>query len=226
MDSGSNAVLQEKIALSIPMIQEILKKLMLVLLASVFTFSAHSQNEDAIKEIMAHRKKQDEEMRDPEKSPIGKKELKKFKGLNYYAPDLNYRVMARFVKNENPEVFKMKTSTAQRPQYLKYGEVHFTLRDTLYKLEVYQNSQISKMEGYEDYLFIPFTDKTNGKETYEVGRYLEFRIPKTEEVVIDFNLCYNPYCSYSPFYSCPIPPEANTLPTYIFAGEKIYKAHK
>jgi len=49
--------------------------------------------------------------------------------------------------------------------------------------------------------------------------------PKTEDIVLDFNLCYNPYCSYSPFYSCPIPPEANTLPTYILAGEKIYKTH-
>lgn len=225
MDSRSDAVLQEEIAFSTSMIKDILKRLMLVLLASAFTFSAHSQDEDAIKQIMAHRKKQDEEMRDPAKSPIEKKELKKFKGLNYFEPDLSYRVMARFVKNENPVVFKMKTSTAQRPQYLKYGEVHFTLRDTLYKLEVYQNSEISQMEGYEDYLFIPFTDKTNGKETYEVGRYLDVRIPKTEDIVLDFNLCYNPYCSYSPFYSCPIPPEANTLPTYILAGEKIYKTH-
>jgi uncharacterized protein (DUF1684 family) len=56
-----------------------------------------------------------------------------------------------------------------------------------------------------------------------VGRYLEFRIPKTEEIVLDFNKCYNPYCSYSPNYSCPIPPEVNYLPMEIKSGEKKFR---
>ena len=55
-----------------------------------------------------------------------------------------------------------------------------------------------KRPGYEDHLFIPFTDLTNGDETYEVGRYIEFRIPESANVIVDFNQCYNPYCSYSP----------------------------
>lgn len=198
---------------------------MLVILTSVCFVAAYAQDEVALQEILEHRTHQDEEMRDAEKSPLEKSELEAFTGLNYFLPDLTYRVTARFIKNENPTVFKMKTTTPRLPEYVKYGEVHFTLRDTAYVLEVYQNQQLMEVEGYEDYLFIPFTDRTNGDQTYEVGRYLNLRVPKTDELVIDFNLCYNPYCSYNNNYSCPIPPAVNSLPTAIRAGEKKYKSH-
>ena len=58
----------------------------------------------------------------------------------------------------------------------------------------------------------------------DVGRYLEFRIPTSEEIILDFNKCYNPYCSYSPNYSCPIPPEVNDLPMEVKSGEKKFNA--
>ena len=76
---------------------------------------------------------------------------------------------------------------------------------------------------YENYLFIPFRDITSGDETYGGGRYLDFRIPETDSVTIDFNLSYNPYCAYNHKYSCPIPPAENSLPVKILAGEKTYK---
>lgn len=199
--------------------------ILVLLFISALTVAAQTTDEAALQEIAEHRKKQETEMRNKEKSPLDKKMIRKFKGLNYYPPDLSYRVKARFVKNENPVIFKMQTTTTRLPQYLKYGEVHFTLAGTEYKLEVYQSPEISKVTGYEDYLFIPFTDATNGEETYQVGRYIEFKIPTTEEVIVDFNLCYNPYCSYNPNYSCPIPPAANALPIAIKAGEKIYEKH-
>jgi uncharacterized protein len=137
---------------------------------------------------------------------------------------LKYRVAATFTKNETPELFKMKTTTTRLPDYRRYGDVRFTLDGQEFVLEVYQSPDIMRMPGYEDYLFIPFTDKTNGEETYEVGRYIEFRIPHSEEVVIDFNQCYNPYCSYGKkdTYSCPIPPAANNLPIAVKAGEMKY----
>jgi uncharacterized protein (DUF1684 family) len=91
-----------------------------------------------------------------------------------------------------------------------------------YKLEVYQSPEVSRMPGYKDHLFVPFTDKTNGNETYEIGRYIDMVIPSGDEVILDFNLAYNPYCSYNPNYSCPIPPAANDLPIEIKSGEKKY----
>ena len=195
-----------------------------ILLAFCF-FSGYSQpGTDAITEIEAHRRKQEQTFRNKEETPLLKRDRKKFKGLNYYPIDLKYRVQASFVKNEHPVLFKMKTTTTRLPDYIKYGEVHFTIDSQPFKLEVYQSPDIMKRPGYEDYLFIPFTDLTNGDETYDVGRYIEMRIPTTEEVTIDFNMAYNPYCSYSPNFSCPIPPAANDLPIRIPAGEKRFKS--
>jgi uncharacterized protein (DUF1684 family) len=192
---------------------------------SFLTGFAQGENE-SISEINAHRKEQEKEFRDKQKSPLTPKLRSKFKHLNYYPIDLKYRVIARFVKTENPVLFKMKTSTDRLPVYSKYADVYFTIDSIEHKLEVYRSGDISRMAGYEDYLFIPFTDLTNGEETYEAGRYIDMRIPEGEQVIIDFNQCYNPYCSYGAGrYSCPIPPEPNRLAVAIPAGEKKYLNH-
>ena len=194
---------------------------------SFFNVDAQSGDEDAkaLAEIQKHRDDKNAEFKDADKSPLTKKERKNFKGLTYFQPDLTYRVKARFIKNEKPVLFKMKTTTDRLPDYQKYGDVVFTLNGTEYKLEVYQSPDISKKSGYEDYLFLPFTDETNGHESYEVGRYIDFKIPTTEEVIIDFNKCYSPYCSYSSGYSCVRPPDANHLPMEVKVGEKKFKEH-
>jgi uncharacterized protein (DUF1684 family) len=191
-----------------------------------FCFSMlQAQDEiQARKQIEEHRQKQQQEFKDKKTSPLLKSDRRKFKGLNYYPIDLKYRVNATFVKTETPDLFKMKTTTDRLPDYRKYGEVTFMIDGQNFKLEVYQSPDIMKRPGYEDYLFIPFTDVTNGTETYEVGRYIEFRIPPTAEVVVDFNQCYNPYCSYGPGFSCPIPPQVNNLQIAVPAGEKKFKS--
>jgi uncharacterized protein (DUF1684 family) len=69
-------------------------------------------------------------------------------------------------------------------------------------------------------LFLPFLDTTNGIETYGGGRFLDMRIPKSKEVIIDFNKAYNPYCAYNYNYSCPIVPLENNLSIKVKAGVK------
>ena len=80
-----------------------------------------------------------------------------------------------------------------------------------------------------DELFVPFRDATSGHDTYGAGRYLEIAVERdatgTPAAIIDFNLAYNPYCAYSPYYNCPIPPAENTLPIAITAGERNYGDH-
>jgi uncharacterized protein len=83
-------------------------------------------------------------------------------------------------------------------------------------------------DQYKNYLFLPFTDATTGIETYESGRYIDLQINdiKNNEVLIDFNKAYNPYCAYvSGVYNCPVPPKENHLIVAILAGEKIYGSH-
>jgi uncharacterized protein (DUF1684 family) len=173
-------------------------------------------------QVANERKKKNVEFKTGEKSPIPRKERRKFKGLHYFPVDSTYRVEAVFVRDSSQAPFKMKTTTARLPKYVKYGELHFTLQGKPYMLTVFQNLELIKKPEYKGYLFIPFTDETNGFDSYGGGRYIDFRIPATEKVVLDFNSAYNPYCAYSPAYSCPIPPAENQLRIQILAGEKSY----
>ena len=76
---------------------------------------------------------------------------------------------------------------------------------------------------YEDYLFLPFTDKTNGDSSYGGGRYLDLKLPEGDSIIIDFNQAYNPYCAYNDKYSCPVPPKSNNLDIEVLAGVKTFK---
>src|SRR5690606_27020815 len=114
--------------------------------------------------------------------------------------------------------FQMPTTTDRKPYYVTYGKVYFSLKGKEYKLDLFQNLELSADPEYRNYLFAPFTDETNGRSTYGGGRYLDLRIPAAEVMIIDFNQAYNPYCAYNGKYSCPIPPEQNHLEVEITAG--------
>ena len=154
------------------------------------------------------------------KSPLMKDDLKQFKGLDFYPIDEKYIVEAIFIRTKKEKSFKMKTTTSRTPIYKKYGELHFSIDGKELKLNVYQNVDLKKKSGYDDYLFLPFSDLTCGKDSYIGGRYIDMRIPKSGKVTIDFNQAYNPYCAYNYEYSCPIVPLENDLDIEINAGVK------
>lgn len=160
------------------------------------------------------------EFADAKQSPLETSDLKKFNGLNFYPVSPKYAVKARFVRTENQKPFGMKTSTSRLPMYVKYGELYFELDGKKCKLNLYQNQELIKKPGYEDHLFLPFSDLTSGKETYIGGRYIDMKKPKSSDVLIDFNTAYNPYCAYNHKYSCPIVPLENDLSVAIEAGVK------
>lgn len=182
-------------------------------------------------EAQKYHKTLNEEYADPKTSPLDSVDLIKFKSLIFFTPDPAFCVMAKFKKSKGSK-FKMKTSTDRLPLYRKYGEIIFKIKNEEYKLNVYQNIELSKKEEYKYYFFLPFTDLTNGETTYGGGRYIDLEIdPKQLKlsdgfIPIDFNKAYNPYCAYAHRYSCPIPPSENFLNTKIEAGVKeglIYK---
>jgi len=114
----------------------------------------------------------------------------------------------------------MSTTTGRKSEEVVYGIAYFKLNGEDRQLEIYQNQELKLDEDYVDYLFLPFTDLTNGEETYGGGRYIDLRIPKSDEISIDFNRAYNPYCVYNKKYSCPLVPSANHLKTRVLAGIK------
>lgn len=97
----------------------------------------------------------------------------------------------------------------------------FTLNGKALELNVYQSR---KNYQTDKRLFLLFTDLTSGNESYGGGRYIDLRIPDDDEVILDFNKSYNPYCAYNYNYSCPIPPAENHLDISVKAGVK--KPHK
>lgn len=174
--------------------------------------------------LMKHREEMNAEFRNPTTTILDSLELPHFDSIAYYAPDLAFRIPARFRKKLFRPTFEMATTTARKPVYRKYGILTFEVAGKRHKLVVYQNVDLSKKVGYENYLFCPFKDLTNGLETYGGGRYLDFKMDElASSPIIDFNYAYNPYCSYNYKYSCPLPPSENWLNLRIEAGVKAYQ---
>ena len=75
---------------------------------------------------------------------------------------------------------------------------------------------------YKNHLFLPFSDVTNGKESYIGGRYIDMEIQDAKVWEIDFNKAYSPPCAFTAFATCPLPPKQNVLNLSVTAGEKKY----
>lgn len=184
-----------------------------------------SQAQNYVDSVQQLRISKTAELINPESGTLTDEEIDHFKGLDFFLCDKNYRITCKFEKNIGKK-FKMPTSTERKPIYRRYGYVYFKIDGQECKLTVYQNIELSKQKAFKNNLFIPFRDATSGNESYGGGRYIDVEIPMNDELVIDFNLCYNPYCAYSPRYSCPIPPAENTLQIAIKAGEKVPLGHE
>jgi uncharacterized protein (DUF1684 family) len=193
------------------------------LLLFIFLVEANfgfGQNTYDVSAVAKFQKELNAEYADVKTSPLTSEDLAQFKTLDFYPANETFFVTAKLVRTENEKPFEMKTSTERKPLYLKYGELSFTIKDRDFKLNVYKNIELSKKEEYKDYLFLPFSDLTSGKESYIVGKYIDLRIPEGNTMVIDFNTAYNPYCAYNSKYSCPVVPLENDLNIEIKAGVK------
>lgn len=145
--------------------------------------------------------------------------------FRFFPPDEKYKVIARFKKTINSQWFSMETSGATKKTFRVYGSLHFTINDTIVTLNIYQSQSLMNTDEFQDHLFLPFADLTSGEETYVSGRYIDLLITDivNNQVKIDFNKAYNPYCAYvSGKYNCPVPPLENQLEVTVHAGEKIF----
>ncbi|MBN8641479.1 MAG: DUF1684 domain-containing protein [Flavobacteriales bacterium] len=191
--------------------------LIVMILNAYFVLSQENELKQTAKEFQEELNR---DYADSTKSPLTDADLKVFKELDFFPIDEKFIIKAQFKRTKKTKVFKMKTSTSRTPEYKKYGELHFTIDGKEYQLNVYQSIDLSKKEEYKNYLFLPFSDLTNGKESYIGGRYIDMKIQDAKVWEIDFNKAYNPYCAYNHKYSCPIVPLENDLEVAILAGVK------
>lgn len=190
-----------------------------LLIVSSGNANAQSDSVAAMSEIKIFQEELGKEYRDPAKSPLRKK-ANKFKGHEFFPINLKLRVSAKLKVTNSSPFFMMKTTSVRLSEERIYGILEFSLDGKQYQLPVYQSSSLMKTQEYKDYLFFPFTDLTNGIESYHGGRYIDLRIPEGEEIIVDFNKAYNPYCAYADGFSCPIVPKENHLDIRIPAGIK------
>ncbi|MGB3605832.1 DUF1684 domain-containing protein [Psychroserpens sp.] len=195
----------------------------IVLLFLIMSLLSCAQDKRPVVGDTEFQKEINAEYKDATTSPLKDKDLKNFKGLEFFKFDSTYVIKASFKRTPDETVFKMKTTTDRLPDYVKFGELSFELKGRVHQLNVYQNQGLIKDSEYEDYLFLPFLDLTNGEESYGGGRYIDLTVPDGNTLIVDFNSAYNPYCAYNEKYSCPIVPRENYLDVKIRAGVKAFK---
>ena len=203
------------------------KKLILLCLMSVL-YSCNSPGKRALLGKTEYQQKLNASYKDASKSPLKKKDLKGFKGLDFFPVDSTFIVIATLVKIANAPTFEMATTTDRKPLYKEYGTLNFTLKGKACELTIYRSQDDLRDEKYKDYLFLPFTDATSSNKSYGGGRYMD--VMTTSEntdgtIELNFNNTYNPYCAYNDKYSCPLTPRKNHLDIEIKAGIMVFEKH-
>ena len=138
-----------------------------------------------------------------------------FEGIDHFPIDEAFRVEARLEPYEEPRVVAIPTVLGEDTAMLAPGVLHFTINGTEHTLEPYLSGPAN------DQYFLIFRDATSAVTTYGAGRFLSATAAGEDgTTVLDFNLCYNPPCAFTPHATCPLPPPQNWLLASVEAGEK------
>lgn len=164
-------------------------------------------------EVVQLRREKDRYFSGPN-SPLPRDERQGFRGLPYYAHDPAYVFEAELKEDEQPQKIQIQRTGGDVVTYDRVGTFTLKFPDGQATFAAY------KSRPHETDLFIPFRDATTGKETYDVGRYLEATLLGDGKYLVDFNRAYNPFCAYNEHYTCPLVPKENHLTAAIRAGEK------
>ncbi|MDC3365987.1 DUF1684 domain-containing protein [Flavobacteriaceae bacterium] len=204
-----------------------MKYFLIVAFLSLF-ISCNSQDKRPLIGETEYQQKLNAVFKDASKSPLKNKDLKSFKGLDFFPVDSSYIIIASIEKTPDTPFLGMATNTEEKSYYRKFGILTFTLKEKEMQLTLYESLEESENPVFEDYLFLPFTDETSGSDSYGGGRYMDVfksKINTNGTLELNFNNTYNPYCAYNDDYSCPLTPRDNHLSMEILAGVKDFKKH-
>lgn len=140
-----------------------------------------------------------------------------FEGIDSYPVDPSWRIEARLESHDPPRTLEITNMLGDVDREPSPGTLVFTVGGRTHRLEPIAAPGDEK-------LFIVFADATSGKQTYGGGRFLGADRPGPDgTVILDFNKAYNPPCVFTPYATCPLPPEQNRLAIAVEAGERAYK---
>ena len=153
-------------------------------------------------------------------SAVSEEQRPFFRGLRYFPYNPSWRFLAE-VEPFPTEDVTISHSDARSSPFKRFGVVRFSHQGHSLELCLYW------LDGYGGGVFLPFSDATNGDETYRGGRYLIDTVKGADlgregtKVVLDFNFAYHPSCVHDPRWSCPLAPLENHLDHRIAAGERL-----
>jgi len=145
-------------------------------------------------------------VRDPERPARGT-----FPGRRWFPVQPAYRLRARLEPYDPPRPIAITNVLGDTADELSPGAVVFSLDGRELRLDA--------RSAPDGGLIILFRDRTSGDTTYGAGRTLRTPPPVAGVVDLDFNRAANPWCAFTPFATCPLPPPQNRLPLAIPAGE-------
>ncbi len=144
--------------------------------------------------------------------------LKNFTGVERFPVDPEWRVTARLEVPESPQTVAITNALGLVEESASPGVLVFELEG--------KTCRLTPLGEPGQSLFIIMADKTSGHTTYGGGRFLTAPAPAADgTVTLDFNKAYNPPCVFSPYATCPLPPNCNQLPVAVQAGEKNWGEH-
>lgn len=148
--------------------------------------------------------------------------FKEYHGMRYFPVDLSYRFVVPLLPDASAEKVAIRSTHSADRKAERVGWFELDLHGTRVRLSA---MRLLEPGAGPDDLTILFRDKTTGKESYSVGRYVDPVRRPDGRYVVDFNMAYNPACAFSAFYNCPIPPKENYLAAPIRAGAKDPRYH-
>jgi uncharacterized protein (DUF1684 family) len=204
-----------------------MKYIFLLLLITIPFLTFAQSKRTYKKEVKKFRKHYQQEFLKEARSPFYNHK-KGMRDMRFYKAKRKYKLTTKFKRTNEAVPFKMSTYSGNTQDYVLYGIATVDLDGKKVPVHIYQSLRLREMEEYKDHLFIPFNDLTNDESTYGGGRYIDLKMSdiKDDQVVIDFNRCYNPWCAFSDGYNCPVPPKENHFEVKIEAGEKMFVGEK
>lgn len=139
-----------------------------------------------------------------------------FSGLRYYPVASVWKVNCRWDKSHSGETMTLPDSKGEKRVYTLAGTFLFRIQNRDCQIPAYFE------DSAKTTFFILFRDSSNTTETYQGGRYIEFQHAGGDDIVLDFNRAFNPYCHYNHNYACPVVPASHFIPVFIRAGERRY----
>ena len=191
----------------------------IILAAVVYAMTGSESPEQYRKRIEEERDRQFKFLKYNGESPLTDEQKNALDSLDFYPVDPSYKVRARLLPVEKKVMIQIPMTDGTLEYYIKEAIAEFELQGSTHRLLLLQAKDEPDPRNY----FLAFADDTSGEETYGGGRFLDVRRDGQNSITIDFNLVYNPYCTYNPDFACPIPPKENLLKIPVRAGEKNYK---